>query len=95
MNSLYSKANVESSRFVPETFCCLFMQKKKKPTKVKIIKTRMFYDCETRVGAVPGGKADLTLTLMWWLIPQILDLLGLIYFQKELKPERFPGKLSG
>lgn len=32
---------------------------------------------------------------MWWLIPQILDLLGLIYFQKELKPERFPGKLSG
>lgn len=92
MNSLYPKANVESSSFVPETFCCLFMQKKKQ-TKVEIIKTRMFYDCETHVGVVPGGEVNLT--LMRWLIPQILDLLGLIYFQKELKPERFPGKLSG
>lgn len=35
--------------------------KKKKPTKVKIIKTRMFYDCETRVGVVPGGKVKWTL----------------------------------
>lgn len=41
-----------------------------------------------------GGLIRLP-TLMWSLIPEIPDLLGLTYFQKELKPERFPGKVSG
>lgn len=31
---------------------------------------------------------------MWWLKPEILDLRGLTYFQKELEPKGFPGKAS-
>lgn len=50
--------------------------------------------CNTCVGVVSGGKVSVTLTVMWWLIPEILDLLGLTYFQKELKPKSFPGKVS-
>lgn len=50
--------------------------------------------CDTHVGVVSGGKVSVTPAVMWWLIPEILGLLGLTYFQKELKPKSFPGKVS-
>lgn len=88
LNSSRSKANVESGK--KKKLSQLFVHAKK--LRVTIIK---MCSCDTLVGVVPGGRVNSTLTLMWSLIPDILEILGLTYFQKELKPERFPGKVSG
>lgn len=64
-----------------------FKKKKRQPRgKKKHQNTYVFY-CDTRVGVASGGKVG----VMWWLVAEIPGLLGLTYFQKELKPKSFPG----